>query len=196
MARPSSKTPEVQEAELLEKLAKLRESKATSQFISNPLVSKLIEERNVLDTQTKEAQKGLFSTVPNYNLRARFESAKRKLEMIRAEAILSECVVRFGGVKEAFLNSIISEAISKLGKGESSDSVQAWIESEFETFNSAHLELVGEYNSKLLDYTKAERNYRSFLEEKENAPRAARGRKSEDEGKKMSASDVLGMILE
>lgn len=197
MARPSTKSDDVLLAELEAKKAKILERKSNSAFASNSLVTNLISERDTLEKQMGMAKQGLFSSVPNYNLAMRAKSAKLRLISIQAQAVLSEVVLRYSGLKEAFLNSILGEVISKLGKGESNESVQAWIEEQNNLFREKHSEIISEYEVALYNSVNAEKELDEFIDEKKTSERAPRGRRVNSEGvSKQDISEIMSEIME
>ena len=197
MARPSTKSDDVLLAELEAKKAKILERKSNSAFASNSLVTNLISERDTLDKQLGMAKQGLFSSVPNYNLAMRAKSAKLRLISIQAQAKLSEVVLRFAGIKEAFLNSILGEVISKLGKEESNETVSIWISEQNDLFREKHSEIISEYDSALANSIEAEQNLDEFINEKKTSERAPRGRRVNSEGvSEQNISEIMSEIME
>lgn len=196
MARPSNKSPEVQIAELEAKLAKVRENAASEKYVNSPILAPVIQNRNNLDTALAEAKQGLFSSVPAFNLAMRAASTRARLAEIEAEAILSEITIRYHAEYEPFLNSTISKAIEKLGKGELESSVGEWIESEIKNFNSVNSELWTEYENARNVYALCLKNREDAIQAKKEAIRAPRGRQSSESAEsKPDAKAIVNLIL-
>lgn len=196
MARPSNKTPEAQIAELEAKLAKVRENAASEKYVNSPILAPVIQNRNNLDTALAEAKQGLFSSVPAFNLSMRAQSTRARLAEIESEAVLSEVTIRYHALYEPFLNSLISQAIDKLGKGEKEEDIEAWISKRTAEFNSENSALWTEFQNARSEYQLALKEREDSIQAKKDAIRNPRGRQASDTSEvKPDAKAIVLSIL-